>query len=78
MTHQPEFAPFQNLAQQAPLVPVYCRVLCDTLTPVAAFHAIDSGSCSCLFESVVGGERVGRYTFLSRNPGCCSKRSAIK
>ncbi|MEX0866068.1 MAG: anthranilate synthase component I, partial [Pirellulales bacterium] len=38
------------------------------LTPVTAFHRIDSGRCSCLFESVIGGERVGRYSFLTADP----------
>ncbi len=41
------------------LVPVYRRLVCDSLTPVSAFHKIDSGRCACLFESVVGGEKVG-------------------
>ncbi len=47
------------------LVPVYRRLLGDTLTPVSAFHKIDAGSSACLFESVIGGEKVGRYSFLA-------------
>ena len=50
------------------LVPVYRRLVCDSLTPVSAFHKIDSGRCACLFESVVGGEKVGRYSFLAADP----------
>jgi anthranilate synthase component 1 len=50
------------------LVPVYRRLAGDTLTPVTAFHKIDAGSCGCLFESVIGGEKVGRYSFLTANP----------
>ena len=40
----------------------------DALTPVTAFHKIDAGRCACLFESVVGGEKVGRYSFLATEP----------
>ncbi len=50
------------------LVPVYRRLVSDSLTPVSAFHKIDAGRCACLFESVVGGEKVGRYSFLAADP----------
>jgi anthranilate synthase component 1 len=50
------------------LVPVYRRLVSDTLTPVSAFHKIDTGGGACLFESVIGGERVGRYSFLAADP----------
>ncbi len=50
------------------LVPVYRRLLGDTLTPVSAFHKIDAGATACLFESVIGGEKVGRYSFLAADP----------
>ncbi|MGQ0633814.1 MAG: anthranilate synthase component I [Planctomycetaceae bacterium] len=66
--HYPDFDTFVQLAQQAPLVPVYRQILSDTLTPVSAFARIDSGSSAFLFESVVGGERVGRYSFLGADP----------
>lgn len=66
--HYPDFATFQKLAANADLVPVYRRLVCDALTPVSAFHKIDSGRCACLFESVVGGEKVGRYSFLATEP----------
>ncbi len=50
------------------MVPVYRRLVSDSLTPVSAFHRIDAGRCACLFESVVGGEKVGRYSFLATHP----------
>jgi anthranilate synthase component 1 len=68
MTHYPDFETFRRLATDADLVPVYRRLLGDTLTPVSAFHKIDAGSSACLFESVIGGEKVGRYSFLAANP----------
>src|SRR5579862_1155657 len=66
--HCPDFETFRKLATDGRLVPVYRRLVCDSLTPVSAFHKIDSGRCACLFESVVGGEKVGRYSFLAAGP----------
>ncbi len=68
MAHFPDFPTFSKLAAEADYVPVYRRVLSDVLTPVSAFHKIDDGGCACLFESVVGGEKVGRYSFLAVEP----------
>ncbi len=50
------------------MVPVYRRLSSDLLTPVSAFHKIDDLSGACLFESVIGGEKVGRYSFLAARP----------
>jgi anthranilate synthase component I len=68
MPHYPNFATFSKLAETADYVPVYRRVLSDVLTPVSAFHKIDDGGSACLFESVIGGEKVGRYSFLAAEP----------
>ncbi len=68
MPHYPDFASFQTLACGVHLVPVYRRLAGDLLTPVTAFHKLDQGSCAGLFESVVGGENVGRYSFLTSQP----------
>jgi anthranilate synthase component 1 len=68
MSHFPDFAEFSALAATANYVPVYRRVLSDVLTPVSAFHKIDDGGSACLFESVIGGEKVGRYSFLAAEP----------
>lgn len=68
MSHYPDFASFLKLASTADYVPVYRRVLSDVLTPVSAFHKIDDGGNACLFESVIGGEKVGRYSFLAAEP----------
>ncbi len=66
--HYPDFESFSRLAEGAKLLPVYRRLVADSLTPVSAFHKLDKGPCACLFESVVGGEKVGRYSFLAANP----------
>lgn len=68
MTHFPDFATFSRLAEDHQLIPVYRRLVSDTLTPVSAFHKIDSGGGACLFESVIGGEKVGRYSFSAADP----------
>ena len=68
MTHFPDRDTFLELARRADLVPVYRRLMGDGLTPVSAFATIDRGSSACLFESVVGGEKVGRYSFLAADP----------
>jgi len=66
--HFPDLETFHKLADGVELVPVYRRLTSDTLTPVTAFHKIDHGLCACLFESVIGGERVGRYNFVAADP----------
>jgi anthranilate synthase component 1 len=59
---------FISLAIEHDFVPIYRRLLSDTLTPVTAFRRLDDGGPACLFESVIGGEKVGRYSFLAANP----------
>jgi anthranilate synthase component 1 len=68
MPHEPDFETFTKLAATADYVPVYRRLLSDVLTPVSAFRKIDDGGSACLFESVIGGEKVGRYSFLAAEP----------
>jgi anthranilate synthase component 1 len=68
MRHRPTFEEFAELAQRATMVPVYRQLIGDTLTPVSAFCKIQEGEWAFLFESVVGGERLGRYSFLGAGP----------
>src|ERR1700758_5611307 len=68
MSYYPSFEEFCELARQASLVPVYRQLTGDTLTPVSAFCKIQEGDWAFLFESVVGGERLGRYSFLGAGP----------
>lgn len=67
-TTHPTSAEFQSLAQQARFVPVYRQLTSDTLTPVTAYQRIASGPWAFLFESVVGGEKIGRYSFVGSHP----------
>ena len=69
MPHSPDFAAFSELARGQTVVPVYRRLMADALTPVSAFKRIAGGAeWAFLFESVVGGERIGRYSFLGAGP----------
>jgi anthranilate synthase component 1 len=66
--HLPSFDEFAELAKSHTVVPVYRRLVGDTLTPVSAFCKLREGDRAFLFESVVGGERIGRYSFLGSGP----------
>jgi anthranilate synthase component 1 len=68
MAHIPDFEQFQDLSRRYDVVVVYRRLISDSLTPVSAFRRIDTGECACLFESVIGGEKVGRYSILAVQP----------
>lgn len=66
--HFPEFSQFCALAEGQSLVPVYRQLVSDSLTPVSAYCCLQPAECSFLFESVIGGERIGRYSFLGVDP----------
>src|SRR5262245_22950068 len=69
MNVRPDFGEFRRLAETATLVPVIQSVSADLLTPVSAFLAIAEGERNALLlESVEGGEKIGRYTFLGVRP----------
>src|ERR1700757_3962841 len=62
--YTPDFKEFCTLAKQGNLIPVSREVLADFETPVSAFAKIDTGPCAYLLESVQGGEKWARYSFL--------------
>ncbi len=66
--HRPAFSDFLELSAQGKLVPVYRQLTADTLTPVSAYARLQPSESSFLFESVVGGEKIGRYSFLGIDP----------
>jgi len=63
---------FRTLAGRHRVVPVWRELTADTLTPVGAFLRLvgTDGTVGFLLESVEGGERWGRYSFVGRNPLC--------
>jgi len=62
----PSWEEFQEKAQNGNLIPVYREILADRETPVSAFEKIND-SCAFLLESVEGGEKIARYSFLGSN-----------
>jgi anthranilate synthase component I len=66
---RPDYKQFARLARDATLVPVAKSISADLLTPVSAFLAVADGEPDAfLLESVEGGEKIGRYTFLGVRP----------
>jgi anthranilate synthase component 1 len=66
--YYPNLQEFQRLATQGNLVPVTRRLLADIETPLSAYRKIRGPAESFLFESVEGGEHLGRYSFVGCNP----------
>src|SRR5437588_12413983 len=64
----PDLETFRSLAQRAQIIPVYRQLLGDRLTPVSAFEVLGRDDHAFLLESVVGGERIARYSFIATSP----------
>jgi anthranilate synthase component 1 len=63
------FEEFKDLARRGTFVPVCKEIVADLLTPVSAFLRIaEEADYAFLLESVEGGEHVGRYSFLGKDP----------
>jgi anthranilate synthase component I len=66
---QTTFEEFTELAKRGTFVPVCREIMADLLTPVSAFLKIaEHSDYAFLLESVEGGEQVGRYSFLGKDP----------
>src|SRR5436190_17218688 len=66
--YSPKLSEFLKLAGQGNLIPVTRRLLADIETPFSAYKKIRGEGESFLFESVEGGEHLGRYSFVGCNP----------
>jgi anthranilate synthase component I len=66
--YYPTQTEFLKLAAQGNLIPVTRRILADLETPLSAYRKIRGQGESFLFESVEGGEHIGRYSFVGCNP----------
>ena len=65
----PSFEEFEHLATQGNVIPIAESMLADMLTPVSAFLKLcGDHENGFLLESVEGGEKVARYSFLGRKP----------
>jgi anthranilate synthase component 1 len=56
------------LRERGNVIPVYREIMADLETPVSAYLKIAGGPYSFLLESVEGGERLARYSFLGSDP----------
>jgi anthranilate synthase component 1 len=65
---RPTYEDFVALARRGNVVPISCEILGDLETPVSAFLKIHRGRHGFLLESVQGGEKWGRYSFLGSEP----------
>jgi anthranilate synthase component 1 len=65
---EPAFEEFAALAKHSSVVPVSREMLADGLTPVVAYATVGDGVGSYLLESVVGGEKWARYSFVGFEP----------
>jgi anthranilate synthase component I len=65
----PDFEQFSALVQQGNFIPVYQEWVADLDTPVSAWYKVCAGQpYSFLLESIEGGEKLGRYSFLGCDP----------
>ncbi len=66
--YHPTLEEVKKLKTQGNLAPVYREIKADLDTPVSAYLKIARGKYSFLLESVEGGERLARYSFLGTEP----------
>jgi anthranilate synthase component 1 len=62
--HRPSKEAFKALATRGNLIPVVREVLADLDTPLSLFRRLDDGRTAFLLESVEGGEKWARYSFI--------------
>jgi anthranilate synthase component 1 len=66
--YHPTLEEFRKLKAYGNLVPIYREIAADLDTPISAFLKVNRGGYSFLLESVEGGERIARYSFIGTEP----------
>ena len=72
--YHPNFEEFLKLTEQGNTIPVYRELLSDALTPVLVYQRLaepvggEPADNTFLLESVVGGERIARFSFIAVDP----------
>ena len=64
----PDFEKVRLLAGEFNIIPVSMEVYADMDTPISMFKKLENRGCCFLLESVEGGEKWARYSFIGRNP----------
>ncbi|MEY2410002.1 MAG: anthranilate synthase component [Verrucomicrobiota bacterium] len=76
--YSPTLEEFKLLTAQGNLIPVTRRLLADFETPLSAYRKIRGQGESFLFESVEGGEHLGRYSFVGCNPRAVIRQNGAR
>jgi len=66
--YYPKLEEVKKLKNKGNLIPIYRELVADLETPVSAFMKINRDGNSFLLESVEGGERIARYSFIGTEP----------
>jgi len=66
--YYPALEEVKKRKQEGNLVPIYREIVADLETPVSAFLKVNRGGYSFLLESVEGGQRLARYSFIGTEP----------
>jgi len=66
--YYPTLEEVKDYGKEGDLVPVYREIVADLETPVSAFLKVSRGAYSFLLESVEGGQRLARYSFIGTEP----------
>src|SRR4051812_10340889 len=65
----PSWSDFKRLARSHNVIPVYREIVVDRVTPVSVYERLHQGEpYAFLLESVEGGDRLGRYSFVGQRP----------
>ena len=68
MNIQPTKSEFEQLSKKGNTIPVYLDLTADCETPLGAYSKIRREGPAFLFESIVGGELISRFSFLGADP----------
>jgi len=74
----PDRQTFHQLAKEGNVIPITREVLADMETPVSVFRRFVDRPNAFLLESVAGGERLARYSFLGSDPKCSIRARGTK
>ena len=66
--YYPTLQQVRSRAREGNIIPIYRSIHADLETPVSAYLKVARGPYSYLLESVEGGERLGRYSFIGTDP----------
>lgn len=66
--YYPDLESVKELARNYNIIPVSCEVYADMETPISVFRRFEKSDFCFLLESVEGGEKWGRFSFIGRNP----------